>query len=1232
MAAFSSTGSCPDALKCDEPEFTVPLLPQLPQEDDFLCGDVNEDGTVNVLDIIALISHIMGGSPSPFNEDAADIIASNTIDVLDIIALVNIIMQVPGMPCGCVAPVLYEGQTYATVQIGEQCWFRKNLDAGSMVSGNINQSNNGIMEKFCYDNNPENCDTYGGLYEWREAMQYITGEGAQGICPTGWHIASDDEWKILEGTIDSQYPVEDPEWDNTGLRGLDAGGKLKETSSIHWDTPNTGATNESGFTGLPGGSQSGSGVFNNINAQGVFWTSSQQNTNSAFDRRLIYNDAAIFRDADSKQNGLSLRCIKGCWPEPAQADAGSDQWNIPGTSATLAGNSPEFGTGLWEIASGTDGIIISPTNPSSEFQGIAGNEYTLSWTISTVCGSMADQVVISFAEAWQPCPGVPTVEYEGQTYNTVQIGDQCWFRENLNIGTLVNSNAPGNQQQMNNGIIEKYCFNNDPSQCTIYGGLYEWGEAMQYNALEGCQGICPIGWHIPSDNEWKILEGTVDSQYPVGDPIWEMTNWRGLDAGGNLKETGFSHWTAPNTGAINLSGFTALPAGYRDYWGGYFDNLGIYGTFWTSSPYSATNSWTHELNTNHADIYRNFYDNFYGYSVRCIKGCWPEPTPSSAGQDQLNVPATYTSLAGNTPTYGTGIWTIVSGTGGTIITPTSPTSEFQGIAGNEYTLSWTITTPCGSSLDEVVISFADAWQPCPGVPTVEYEGHTYNTVQIGEQCWFRENLDAGEMVNGNANQSNNGSMEKFCYDNNPGNCDTYGGLYEWREAMQYVTAEGAQGICPAGWHIASDEEWKIMEGTIDSQYPVGDPEWDNTGLRGLDAGGKLKETGSIHWDTPNTGATNESGFTCLPGGSQSGSGFFNNINAQGIFWTSSQQNTNSAVDRRLIYNDAAIFRDADSKQNGLSIRCIKGCWPQPTQSNAGPDQLNVPGISTTLEGNTPEYGTGLWAIVSGTGGTIVSPTSPTSEFQGVEGNEYTLAWTITTQCGSSTDEVVISFAEAGFTCGDPLIDERNWMSYNTVLIGTQCWMVQNLDIGEPIASNSGGQLQTDNGTIEKYCYGNNPSSCSAYGGLYEWNEAMQYVTTEGAQGICPTGWHIPTDNELKILEGTVDSQFPVGDPEWDNMFWRGLDAGGNLKETGFDHWFPDNTGATNSSGFTALPGGFRDGVDGGFYFIGEIGDFYTSSENITTNAWYRTLTNNHAGVHRLDLQKEYAFSVRCLKD
>jgi uncharacterized protein (TIGR02145 family) len=211
-----------------------------------------------------------------------------------------------------------------------------------------------------------------------------------------------------------------------------------------------------------------------------------------------------------------------------------------------------------------------------------------------------------------PCPGTPTVTYEGQVYNTALIGNQCWLKENLNVGTMIN----GDQEQTDNGTIEKYCYDNDPANCDTYGGLYQWNEMMQYTTTQGMQGICPPDWHIPTDEEWKILEGTVDSQYPVGDPVWDVSGWRGLDAGLNLKSV--SGWNSGGNGT-DLYGFTALPGGVR-YALGDFDYLGTYGKFWSSTETNTDFAWGRILTSVYDDrVYRNYLYKEDGRSVRCLK-------------------------------------------------------------------------------------------------------------------------------------------------------------------------------------------------------------------------------------------------------------------------------------------------------------------------------------------------------------------------------------------------------------------------------------------------------------------------------------------------------------------------------------------------------------------------------------------------------------------------------------
>lgn len=199
--------------------------------------------------------------------------------------------------------------------------------------------------------------------------------------------------------------------------------------------------------------------------------------------------------------------------------------------------------------------------------------------------------------------------------------------------------------------------------------------------------------------------------------------------------------------------------------------------------------------------------------------------------------------------------------------------------------------------------------PCPGVPTVTHGGKVYNTVLIGTQCWFKENLDIGNMINSSTAQTNNSVIEKYCYNNDAANCAVYGGLYQWNEMMQYVTTAGAQGICPTGWHIPTETEFLALADYLGGY---------------LAAGGKLKETGTTHWLTPNYGATNTTGFTAIPGGYYYASNnTFTYITRYTYYWSSTQETANDAWFRSIGYFSTSFGRYQSYKTTGNSVRCLK---------------------------------------------------------------------------------------------------------------------------------------------------------------------------------------------------------------------------------------------------------------------------------------------------------------------
>jgi len=196
-----------------------------------------------------------------------------------------------------------------------------------------------------------------------------------------------------------------------------------------------------------------------------------------------------------------------------------------------------------------------------------------------------------------------------------------------------------------------------------------------------------------------------------------------------------------------------------------------------------------------------------------------------------------------------------------------------------------------------------------GDPIVDNrDGETYQTILIGNQCWMAENLNIGEMINGGSSMTNNSVIEKYCYDNNTANCETYGGLYQWNEMMQYYPIPGVQGICPDGWHLPTDDEWTILTDFLGGESV---------------AAGKMKETGTTHWSSPNTGATNESGFTALPGGVCSSSGYFSWLTSTTLFWSSSENNGSGAWYRALGNSSGGVGRSTYFKTNGCSVRCLQ---------------------------------------------------------------------------------------------------------------------------------------------------------------------------------------------------------------------------------------------------------------------------------------------------------------------
>lgn len=208
---------------------------------------------------------------------------------------------------------------------------------------------------------------------------------------------------------------------------------------------------------------------------------------------------------------------------------------------------------------------------------------------------------------------------------------------------------------------------------------------------------------------------------------------------------------------------------------------------------------------------------------------------------------------------------------------------------------------------------------------------------------------------------------------------------------------------------------------------------------------------------------------------------------------------------------------------------------------------------------------------------------------------YTLkATSIDNSGGSSTDEISIELTEGGGATGT-FIDSRDGQTYITIDIGSQIWFAENLSYETP----------------DSWLYNNSSTNGDIYGRLYAWNAALT---------ACPSGWHLPSDAEWTVLTNFLGGESI---------------AGGKMKEVGTAHWNSPNAGATNSSGFAALPGGNSSSGET-FNFLGNLGYWWSSTEDSDTYSdiysWSRSLSFAYGQTYRISNSTTWGFSVRCIKD
>ena len=532
---------------------------------------------------------------------------------------------------------------------------------------------------------------------------------------------------------------------------------------------------------------------------------------------------------------------------------------------TISDNHTTDGGGLGDFSSNIVGLFPNTTY------------YIRAYAADSVGVAYGNQ--INFTTSTNPtqtdnttCPGIATVtDYDGNIYNTVRIGNQCWMKENLRTRHYANGDSIPFTTSISSDT-SGYCYypGGDEGNVGVYGYLYNWPAVMHNennsgSNPSGVQGVCPTGWHVPSLAEWMQLALYVNSQscYRCGDVDARIAKSLASTTGWNEATSTCGVGNAPSTN--NATGFSAVPAGRSELTFTYNDtvqkynnniNFGSEASFWSATGDGVNAHWW-SLYSSDASIKGGDYCvNSEGFSVRCICD--------------------------------------------------------DAISGNDVDTTHKVFNI-----------------PCSGTTTVsDYDGNIYNTVQIGNQCWMRENLKTRHYANGDSipltrfgNYTTSGNC---CYPgDNESDVAIYGYLYNWAAVMHNENSSdsnpsGVQGVCPAGWHVPSFAEWTQLTDYVRSKSSCwcGNNStfiakslalttgWDNS-TNACALGGNDQSTNNV------------TGFSAVP------------ISNRADFWSATQfrgagqLSSTSACSQFLDNRFAEVYSYIIVKTSWCSVRCLR---------------------------------------------------------------------------------------------------------------------------------------------------------------------------------------------------------------------------------------------------------------------------------------------------------------------
>ena len=1078
-----------------------------------------------------------------------------------------------------------DGNIYKTIQIGSQIWMAENLrvtkyrDGVSIpnITDNVQWQNNTTGAWSYYNQNAINNLTYGKLYNWHAV------KSSRNICPAGWHMPKDEEWTILETTLGSNSV---------------AGGKMKSTGTNFWTNPNADATNSSGFSALPAGSRSNTGEFQNAREYGLWWSVTDF-TAGGWMRFAEFTGGNLYRDQFNKNYGLSVRCVFG---DIATATTNSVT-DITPTSAIGGGNITDDGGATITAR----GVVWSTSPNPTIFLPTKTNDGTGSGSFtSTIEGLIPNTTYYLRAYA---------TNIVGTTYGNqvVFITDNIPSISTNSVTDITDTSAISGGNIISDG--------GDP--VTSRGVVWSTNPNPTIDLDTKTNDGSGVGSFISN-----ISGLTTNTTYYVRA---YATNSVGTAYGNQVAFITDKIPTISTSDILNILATTATVGGNITSDGG--DPVTARGVVWSTSANPTIDLTT---KTNNGTGTGFFTSNITG----------------------LNQGTLYYVRAYATNSVGTAYGNELSFTTDNI--PVLTTSTTSSITSSSAVSGGNITSDGG----DPVTASGVIWSTSPN-PTIDLTTKTINGSGTGNFSSTITGLLPATVYYVRTYATNSVGTAY-------GNEVTFTTL----AILASLTTNQIDAISPSsangGGNITSDGGASVsLRGIVWSTSPnptisLQTKTTDGSGIGSFTSAivGLASNTlyyirayatnsigtaygNQVTFTTDNIPtlttfeASNILGTSAISGGNIMNDGG-DPVTERGVVWGTSPNPTISLQTKTTDGSSTGSFTSAITDLTSNTLYYVRA-YAINSAGIAYGNQItfttdNIPTLTTTAassilgtsavsggniisDGGDPVIARGV--VWSTSPNPTIDLTTKTNNGIGVGSfisnitglnqgiTYYVRAYAINSVGTAYGNQVTFNYGSIfnpDLTYGT--MSDIDGNTYKTIQIGTQVWMAENLRTtkyrDETPILNITDSTQWPKNTSGAWCYYNNDVNNNIpYGKLYNW-----YAVANTNQ-LCPTGWHVPTDAEWTTLTNFLGGESV---------------AGSKMKSTGNEYWVSPNTDASNSSGFSGLPGGMRLGGSSSVR-IGELGMWWSITGN-----WSRILSNGGGEIVRFNSLPMIGTSVRCVRD